>query len=63
MKLILIGIDIGSRGDMFWGMDPFQKGHSGPVGAKVSECSQLESVYAVSYLFEIGVQPEFECFG
>jgi hypothetical protein len=55
MKLISVGIDIGSRGDMFWRMDPFQKGHSGPVGAKVSECSQLESVYAVSYLFEIGV--------
>jgi hypothetical protein len=55
MKLILIGIDIGSRGDIFRRMDAFEKGHSGPVGAKVSECSQLESLYAVSYLFEIGV--------
>ena len=48
---------------MFWWMDPFEKGHSGPVGAKVSECSQLESLYAVSYLFQVGVQSQFKCFG
>lgn len=48
---------------MFRGMDPFEKGHSGPVGPKVSECSQLEPLYAVSYLFQVGLQSQFECIG
>jgi len=48
---------------MFRRMDAFEKGHSGPIGTKVFECSQLESLYAMSYLFEIGVQSELKCFG
>jgi len=61
--LTLEGIDTGGRCDLFRRLAPFKKGHSPPFRTKGPERSQSESLYAMSYFQQIGIELEFKCAG
>ncbi len=46
---IMIGIHSRSRSDLFRRMDPFEKGHFGPLSTEIFERCQLELIYTMSY--------------
>ena len=47
---LTVGIDGGSRGNLFRRMDSLEERHPQPLGAEIPQCRQLESLHPVSYL-------------